>query len=60
MVTVANHYQHGIIIFGQNGEKFVVKGLATTLPAAVWDGWLAQNIDSPLVKNGSIVEVSRI
>jgi len=59
-VTVANHYPHGIIIFGSNGERHVIKGLATTLPAAIWDSWLAQHIDNPFVTSGAIVEVLRV
>jgi hypothetical protein len=59
IVTVANHFQHGIIIFGPNGEKYVVKGLSSILPAAVWDDWLARHQDHQMVTSGTLLEISR-
>jgi hypothetical protein len=61
IVTVACLYQHGIKIFGPNlGEVYDVRGLSSSLPADVWDDWIARHQDHQMVTSGSIVEVSRV
>ena len=59
-VQVSCVYAPGVHLFGSEyGQHYIVKGVLSSLPADVWDAWLARHQDHVLVTSGSIYEVSR-
>ena len=59
-VKVSCTYEPGVHVFGpEQGERYLVKGVLSSLPADVWDEWLAQHRDTELVKNKLVYEISR-
>ena len=59
-VNVSCSFAPGIHIFGpEHGQHHLVKGVLSSLPAEVWNAWLARHQDHVLVTSRSIYEVSR-
>lgn len=59
-VTVSCTYEPGVHVFGsEDGQHYIIKGVLSSLPADLWDAWLAQHQDTELVRSRLIYEVSR-